>query len=74
MASSAAIYICGRPLFSCRTTASRMNSGEDSRLVFVIGLPSLLLRSLSEVSNDAGEDHSSGLCLFFGMHPPRQFS
>ena len=34
--SSAAICICGRPLLSSSATASRLNSGVNSRLVFVI--------------------------------------
>lgn len=34
--SSAAICICGRPLLSSRATASRLNSGVNSRLVFAI--------------------------------------
>ena len=56
--SSAAICICGRPLLSNSATASRLNSGVNSRLVFAIRSPSSPRRSVSEVSAKSGEDHT----------------
>ncbi|GJE18982.1 hypothetical protein AIGOOFII_3720 [Methylobacterium marchantiae] len=61
--SSAAIYICGRPLLSSRATASRLNSGvtpkvRRSKLASPLGhqTPSPPVTSVSGASVKSGED------------------
>src|SRR6185312_3411919 len=56
MPSSAATWVSGRPLPSSKATASRLNSGANSRLVLLIVHLPAPIRSVSKVSTNARED------------------
>ena len=56
--TSMATCISGRPLVSSNATASRLNSGENSRLVFAIAHLQAL-KGLAKVSTQSEDHHSS---------------
>ena len=57
--TSVATCISGRPLLSSRATVSRLNSGENSRLVF--GIAHLhALAGLAKVSTETGDHQTRG--------------